>query len=570
MFLRIPTRKQPFDLLAMTPLTASKEHPMNPAGATSIPSSGDGRAHFYRAAPDLLLAILIGFSALGGFFFARANMSHSFWLDETDTARVVSAGSDLDIIEAAMTKRPYPPLYFLAVRHWPGDAQGEARLRIPSAVFGALSVIALFALGACIAGADAGAAAALLFISTPGLFMQFTDANAYMLLILLLIQANIFLIRGLRTDRRGDWVFWACFSVAALLTHNLAIFHVAAACIGGLLSRRLGWQAKTVDSTDRQAAFWRINRRMLFCMTSVLCIWIVWMVVYLPYFWRLNPIPRTYYFMSATSLLKILTPLLAMPLGFLSRRNAAMFILFAVLCLLGALACYRADRRMFGLLLTLILIPIITITLFIGLTLPYFSFRYGLGWAPLICLLAGLSIRAQSPATARAGTTWRNGLRKLAMCALGFYIVMGCTVIGSSENLFEIQNFKDATAYFSAESRKDEKIIVAPSFAGVPFRYYFRETGRMLMCGDRQELLIKMIRQTLQTERGSVWVCLSTTQNSNPVLERLTGQHANTFDASTQQRIKAIEADGQMKTERLRQFPKVAVFRVRMDDPERQ
>lgn len=146
---------------------------------------------------------------------------------------------------------------------------------------------------------------------------------------------------------------------------------------------------------------------------------------------------------------------------------------------------------------------------------------------------------------------------------------MGCRVIGSSENIFEFQDFKGAAAYFEAEASMSEKIIVAPRWGIRPFGYYFRENDRIVPSKDKEEELLNTIRETNLKKNGRIWISLSTTQNSNIVLEQLTGYHTHPFEESTRERINAIQADGRIKIEKLRQFLRVVIFRISIKEAER-
>ena len=103
--------------------------------------------------PHALIVVLILFAAHS----SLTHMSHSIWHDEQDTFAVARAPDIRAITYRTIQSRPYPPLYFLIVNQtlkWRNDEFG---LRLPSVVFGLLSIWSVYLLGRLLFDSWAGA-----------------------------------------------------------------------------------------------------------------------------------------------------------------------------------------------------------------------------------------------------------------------------------------------------------------------------------------------------------------------------------------------------------------------------
>ncbi len=92
----------------------------------------------------------------------------------------------------------------------------ETLLRLPSAVFGTLAVIALYRLGRLLFGRQAALAASFLAAISPLYVWYSQEARAYSLSLLLLILATYYLLRAVREDRAVFWVSFAGTFLCAL------------------------------------------------------------------------------------------------------------------------------------------------------------------------------------------------------------------------------------------------------------------------------------------------------------------------------------------------------------------
>ena len=171
------------------------------------------------------------------------------WSDEYYTLRAAGAPTAAEVIERTVRQDPHPPLYFLAIHAWlkwlPPTGWG---LRLPSALFGALSPLLLFLLAASLFPNRKGVAwgaAALLTVSPMHVWYS-QEARAYTMQVALELAALATLAYGIRKQSRRMLdpllIASAILTVVAMQTHYFSAFvwgFVFLSLVVAWLSRRL-------------------------------------------------------------------------------------------------------------------------------------------------------------------------------------------------------------------------------------------------------------------------------------------------------------------------------------------
>jgi len=158
----------------------------------------------------------------------------SLWLDEALTIRI----ANLPLSELWVTPYdPTPPLYYTVIHFLLSFGHSEIALRIPSVLFGLLTVVMIYLATRKLAGATAAFAAALILALSFHNIEYSQEARAYSLLGLCLSVSLLGLINlGLRwQDSCAGFTFrkflgsggalYAMGLIAALYTHNAAVFY---------------------------------------------------------------------------------------------------------------------------------------------------------------------------------------------------------------------------------------------------------------------------------------------------------------------------------------------------------
>ncbi len=161
-----------------------------------------------------------------------------YWMDEVTTLR--RASLDLGALVRDSLVHHHLPLYFIISALFVPHGLDAGIMRLPSALFGALSCLILFLVGRSLAGWRCGLAAALLLCFSPFQVQYAQEARSYTLVtsfILLALWGLIRVARAPRTDRVG-WLLYAAGTALALDTLSVSLFWLAGAQICAVLIAR--------------------------------------------------------------------------------------------------------------------------------------------------------------------------------------------------------------------------------------------------------------------------------------------------------------------------------------------
>jgi len=182
-------------------------------------------------------------------------ITSSLWIDEFGSWWAIKDGFQ-QAMDRSWTYLGQSPLYYLvvwAIRHATGDQ--EWALRLPSAIFAALSVLLLYRLVRRLVDVECARIAAVVFVAWPIMAFSSIDFRPYALATFLAVAATLALTGWL--DRDGWWrgalyvlllaaAIWAhylfglivvahaCYAIARLRdgTSTVRPMHLVAACIG--------------------------------------------------------------------------------------------------------------------------------------------------------------------------------------------------------------------------------------------------------------------------------------------------------------------------------------------------
>src|SRR5579859_2700679 len=204
------------------------------------------------ASQPWLLCILIGGAALGFNLFRLG--SKSMWFDEI--LSVERARQSLPVLlRITFATQPNMALYYVFLHFWlnftslAGLNPTEFIVRLPSAVFAALSAVMIFLLGRRFLGLAAGLVGATLYLLNDLQLIYAQETRSYALQLLLICITWYALFAALTVEsRQRRW--WICFGVGTTLAIYTQLFSalILAAQVfafGGLLLLRGPWQTKT-------------------------------------------------------------------------------------------------------------------------------------------------------------------------------------------------------------------------------------------------------------------------------------------------------------------------------------
>jgi hypothetical protein len=454
----------------------------------------------------VLLALI---AATLGLIFAVSHMSHSVWYDESLTDIIARQPTFGGLVKSAMDLKAYPPAFFAVVRWVYSVDDSPDGMRLPSAVFGFLATLAVFALGRIAGGSVVGALAGAFFVLTPGALRYFSDGNAYTLLMLASAVSTVCLYRALETDRRLHWILYGASAALGLATHTIFVFHLGGQILAALWCRFV----VKPNGTHRPPTG---PMRMMLTMSVLLVLWLAWVAFY----------TISGGMTRVVSLSAIWSPamLLAVPgmyAGPLSFGTLLPLALWLLLQLAGAVALFLKRRRVFLFLLILTASSLLAICLFIKATLSYFAYRYGLGLFPIACVIAACSIGL--PPT-RLGMSPRMTQTVTLMVAAAYLVAGGWFLARAGPGVWDYQAWDEVSALLARETRAGDAVIVQPSICVTALQYYYK--GPAVMYPPRwiegwspgpEELTASIARK-----HRTAWLVLSSFENPSSFVSSFT------------------------------------------------
>jgi mannosyltransferase len=272
---------------------------------------------------SLLAASLLLTFALGAVLRVYRLGAESIWLDEAFT--IQTAHGSLSSIVEETSKDVHPPLYYFAIHYWMdlfGDTEFSTRLL--SALFGVLSILAIYKLASLLYDRPTGLVAATL-LALSRFHIEFAqEARMYTLLSLLSLLSMYFLTK-LFAGRKSRLALagYIASSVLLLYTHVYSIFILAA--------QNLYWLSLIFISRE---TFKRVWKRWLLAQVALLLLFLPWLTVLLQQvsrvqkgFWIPRLPPRALFdtlvtYAGSGALALILFPMVALGI-FLGWKGAA-------------------------------------------------------------------------------------------------------------------------------------------------------------------------------------------------------------------------------------------------------
>jgi uncharacterized membrane protein len=391
----------------------------------------DSRILWIAAATILLVGILLRFFWLGRW---------SLWTDELYTWRIVQ---DLRLLREGVPDDQHPPLYHLLLAAWLTAGDGEAWLRLPSAVAGAAAIPVMLGAGTILGKRRLGLIAAALTATSPLLVWYAREMRMYGLATLFWTLAILFFLLILLRER-----WWAAVGLALANVLGLYTAYPTLGLIGLQVALALPlW-------------LWRGEgrRRRLVYLVAALALTAAGFVPWLPYFaQQLSRAGYDFNWPIPWDPGRTVDTNLAQTLSIAAAAGAAgvllLWLAFGVI--------WRSDRLRRRLAQRAFPLALIVAAGFLvlyllgayprGLTLR----RQILVFWPVVLLLGAWALGAlgrQAPV--------------LIVCALGV-LACGSFVIGA-----DYEDWRGTASYLYANAAPDDRVYFEPSWATMSLDYY--------------------------------------------------------------------------------------------------
>lgn len=170
---------------------------------------------------------------LGGIFLRTYKLNEiGFWVDEIYTVQHAQESLSNILFFTKLKLYPdeyvwrhvHPPLHYLVTKMMLIIDDSDAFLRLPSIIFGVLSIFAIYKLGAMLYSRKAGIISAALLSVNP-LHITFSRVVRFQsYLVFFTILTIIFLILAMKEKKISYWIYFSLFSILNFYTNFFAIF----------------------------------------------------------------------------------------------------------------------------------------------------------------------------------------------------------------------------------------------------------------------------------------------------------------------------------------------------------
>ncbi len=458
----------------MTLVTQPRPSPRRRTRRTGALDRLLGRATSLLERPEApYLVLLGGFLAVGLFLRLDRLGAHSLWFDEADA--VLLAKQPLTtLIGNLAAAGQNGPLYTLFMHGWIAlFGTGEAAVRLPSALAGALAIPLIYALGRALHGPKLGLYAAGILTIAPYQHWYAQEAKMYAPLVGAVLAATLLLVHADRTDRPRWWLAYVVVTTLTLYLHVMAVLIVAAHALWnvtrGVTSGREQSQQPTIAG--------RRVPRAAFAFAALT-------LPYLPIaLWELRFIGGgtvTWHRpIGPLDFLRVTFTKFATGIRADDGTAARGLILFGALALLGALplawrhgpwpAPTLAPRRRSMLLAGAVIVPT---TLFYAVTLlrPLFADRYLIVVTPaLILLVAGGLLALERFA-------WPLAPVAIALLLATSWVSLRDVNLATTA---QKEDWRAAYAEIAAHRHPNDVIIVHPGYLDTTLDYYALRDPRL-------------------------------------------------------------------------------------------
>jgi uncharacterized membrane protein len=226
----------------------------------------------------LLLATVTRFTGL---------VRRDFWYDEAFTG--VAIKENFHDMIAMIINDVHPPLYYLSLKFFASFfSYNVYGIRLFSAVFGVLSVWALYILAKELFNSRVANYAALIATVSPFAIQYSQEARMYTMLVFFILIAAYFFVKGLRIGSIKYYIFWGIFTGLSMLTHYMgiifsslyyAVFAVWGIC-GINISSIISWKLRAKEILKKIIP----SKQLLFGYGVALLVFLPWIKIFIQHF----------------------------------------------------------------------------------------------------------------------------------------------------------------------------------------------------------------------------------------------------------------------------------------------
>lgn len=484
----------------------------SPLGHKSSSSHDKLNRHF--------LFLSLFFIVLLGFTLRIYDLSHkSMWGDEILSVRVYSGNSIPEVIRVS-SLRVHPPLYFIILHFFLYFGDSEFVARLPSVIFGVLSILLIYKVGRSFFGEGEGLISAfLLSIST--LHIHFSqEARMYTLYMFLSLLSLFLFYKAIRENDIKLWIGFVISTVLGLYTHfyMLLVLLIEMPFFVFMLYKK---------RRSIMTSMWKAGRKNILLLVLTLIIISISLLPLLPQVFRLSESRG----LSTPWGIKAETFYVVLFRNFsVDRFDFSVgygLLLFLATFLIGLFTSIREYRQPTTFLLVWVFLPstvVFILTLNVGE--PVVAEKYLIFILPgyLIGISRGISSIASSLLKRLGSFSMPFTERKKVVVSFTIAVVVfgGVNVI-PLQHYYRIENtnWRAAAEYLETNSNPGD-FIIAPAGHAIYLSYYYDENSKntTLVSPTTKEEWLKIFAANLSSVDAGLWFVTLAEIFTDPLIEQ--------------------------------------------------
>ena len=426
-----------------------------------------------------LLLVLGLIVLIGGVLRFYGLDQKSLWLDEMASVR------DSESL-ASVIRGGHPPLYFFILYLFRHMGTNEVILRLPSAIFGVLTIALSYKVGKLFFGTKEGLVGAfLLSISTFHVYYS-QEARMYTLLAFLSLLSLFFFYKSITENRKSLWLGFVLSTLLTLYTHYFGVFVVfVEIVIFILMTTKSKFPTKSKSKGIGKRTF-------LMFILSIMTL----SVFYVPFlYWKLDGFisllaPGTQNASGSSRpplelsfIVKVFSEFSG---GSPFSYGGPLLYLFLFFFLGGCVLSIKKYKEKLALMLLWMVLPIPLLFLASTRLIVYSEPRYLIYVLPVYLLIISKGITSipeylltvSKRKTMRAHVTSLIPVRNPKIPYVAVFL-MATVFAGSSITPLlgyyneEKRDWRAVARYLEAKSQPDDVVVVDPGYLTLPFSYYF-------------------------------------------------------------------------------------------------
>ncbi|MDP3920217.1 MAG: glycosyltransferase family 39 protein [Candidatus Omnitrophota bacterium] len=475
---------------------------------------------------DVVGFVLIGAIAVLAFSLGSYNLrGQSIWLDEAVTVQVSSQETYGDVVKSVMETRPYPPLYFLIVHDFLKVWDNEFGLRLPSVIFGVLTLIMVFLLGRTLFGNSVGIVASILFLLAPTFLFHLRDGNCYTMLACLTTVSTLSLWKAWETRRATYWVGYGIFSLLALSTHLFAVPFILGQWLAYLFLSE-AWKVFRGPGIGARIQEYIKRERVFVTVAGVV---ILAMLIIIPQIQSEQTIDkfRSGVAVEGSALERLFS---ANTVKWIYKNYAAYFPfpVFWILQILGVIYGFMTDAKKTAFLLIVLLAPFLAQMVFLMTVFSSAAIRYSITLAPMLYLLTACGLRSGELLIGRIrwGKVFAAGVLAAMLFSMWQPLSLYIRFVKPQLHRAGIYDWRGVSEILKKHADPEKDIVfVCADYVMIALDYYYdgpvKRVGIKQMVDDPAYLNEVVDRNLFGKQR--VWLILSHEEVDEPIVRYLEG-----------------------------------------------